>query len=166
MKTTIANFLAIVSLCTSLCGGAFAADGASLFRSSDLVPRAYEINLQRFETDRVAQLRQKKNNKSVTVIPLNRTALESTIVSVATPEGKSYQYIGAKVENSDKSFTWIGKAEAGWLIVSWDSKTAHGEFLADGKTYVIQALVGGPNGVVFEATATKADFIEPTEKAR
>jgi hypothetical protein len=149
MKFTLAALFCV----STACNLASAADGARLFGSSDLVPNASEsATLTAEERKELAALRRHTNlHKSITVVRLNRAALNSGVVTVVTPEGKELQYVGALGKNYDQSFLWQGKSNHGNLDISYDEKALVG-FLTDaGKMYQFRSLAGGRMYFISEA---------------
>jgi hypothetical protein len=156
---------AIVALCVALCGSAFAAaDGATLFNSASFMSQAQEkASLNASEAKSLAINRASSLFISVQPITLNRAALDTGVITLVTPNGKEFQYIGAKVQHnfqSDRgaragffettSYSWSGRSKTGWLTISWDEDSYYGTFHENFTTYGVFSLPGARFGVLSE----------------
>lgn len=166
MKTLTTFILAVAALCISSCGSAFADSGtATLFDSASFVAPSQEASrLNATEAKSLAQIRANPQHKAVRLLTVNRSSLDSGVITLVTPEGKPFQYIGSKVENRFKAdngpssgtpvdkitYSWTGASKTGALVISWDGDSFYGNWKEDGKTYVIASIAGGRFGFVTE----------------
>jgi hypothetical protein len=143
MKLSII-LMSIVSANLLSSGGALAADGARLFNAADFVGNAKETtSLNSTEVDNMSRMRSDKSLRSVTIVYINRAALDSSVITLVNPEGKEFQYVGTrKLNEVDKSYTWSGKSATGIFVISYDANSTYGRFEEGGKVYLITSLKG------------------------
>jgi hypothetical protein len=152
MQNLLISFCGIIFLCASLCVTAVAADGARLFDSTSFVATDKESSLSPEEAKHLTFLR---GHPTLiirpTLLSLNREALDSGIITVVTPEGKEFQYVGQKKLNEqDGTYLWRGKSATGFIVISYGKDSLYGQFQEDGKMYSLQALSKGKFHVLGE----------------
>jgi len=146
--------IAAFALLTSFAGAA-EHDGASpLFMLDRMKER--EVLTWR-EAEQIAALRSSPSHLSVVVVVLNVRALDSGLITVTTPEGKSLTFEGAKsFDNQSNSYSWVGKSTlsrvegVGYASFSWSvsERSVHGSLRWNSKVYEIWKI--GRFGVLAE----------------
>jgi hypothetical protein len=153
-----ALFRYFVVLCTAvMLPGICLSQGTRLFGSADLVSKATEAtSLTATENKELTTLRRHTAlYKSITVVRLNRAALSSGVVSIVSPEGREYSYIGTVGRHYDQSSFWQGKSKQGTaLIISYTDRDLLGEFQEDGRAYQFRSLEGGRAYIIAELAAS------------
>ena len=140
-------FLALLS------GGALA-DGAKLFNSADMLARTREATtLSAAEAAHLGKLRAGRNVANAIVLSINRAALDTSVLTLVTPEGRQHQYVGSKAFGGEpNSFTWAGTSSTGYCVIAYSDKGLSGSFHEDGKTFSLGTLEGGRFNIMFEDT--------------
>ena len=129
----------------------WAADSAKLFGPESLVSNAREKEvlsgeeLKTLETLRAQKVGIIRMYAEITVVKLNIAALESKVLTLITPRGKEFQYVGEKKDapaekpkgSTENQYIWYGRSATGTLIVGFaDTSTAvYGEFREENKMY-------------------------------
>ena len=174
MKILTTSLLTIVALSFALCGCAFAAAaGATLFNAASFMIQAQEKGaLTASEAKSLAAVRGNPNYRGAKLMTINRTSLESNVMSLVTPDGKVIQFIGATTEHKFRgdngpntiqqdrtARSWSGKSkDGGNLTISWDDEAFFGQFNDAGKHYVVASVAGGRFGFVTETSTDVSEL--------
>ncbi len=153
-----------------------AADGARAFDTTNFLSQAQErASMNATEIKHLTLIRSNPNLRNITPLTINRASLSSGLLTVVTPEGKQFQYVGtstlANYKHGDgKKFvdksvqTWVGKSTTGGtLILAWDSEGYAGDFTEGGVVYRIASIQGGRFGFVAQTLPMAEEDDTPQE---
>jgi hypothetical protein len=132
----------------------YSADGAILFSAGSIVANAKESEVlspeerKILETMRGRRVGASRVYADMTVVRPNKTAFDSAVLTIITPKGKEFQYVGERKQLSNDKYIWQGKSRTGTLMAVVGDTGIYGEFNEDSRTYGFMSFGSGGNAAL------------------